>query len=212
MEAPDLKNNWVSLAQKYSDDIRLIKNLIYGMEKQYTYANRHYHNLEHIQAMLNNVEAYQLELEDADAVRFAVWFHDVIYQPIRTDNEEKSADFAVAALQQLDLPLAKITQVKALILRTKNHSEHLANESSDVQFFLDFDLTILGANWDKYQEYTEQIRLEYHMFPDFMYKAGRAKMLRKFLELPFIYRTSHFRSSLEKQAKENIQKELILLS
>jgi predicted metal-dependent HD superfamily phosphohydrolase len=38
------------------------------------------------------------------AIQLAAWFHDVIYDPRAKDNEEKSAEYAVASLSQFEIP------------------------------------------------------------------------------------------------------------
>jgi predicted metal-dependent HD superfamily phosphohydrolase len=204
----ELKTAWMELAGKFSDKETLNDRFFAEFQKQYTHPNRYYHNLTHVGKMLQAVERYAGQLEDADAVRFAVWFHDVVYQPIRSDNEAKSAELAENALLQLSFPAQRIEKVKEMIARTHNHTEQLPAEDVDTRFFLDFDLLILGSEWSEYQVYTSQIRREYAMFPDFMYNPGRLKVLRKFVDMPFIYRTSVFRAALEKQARENLQAEI----
>lgn len=71
---------------------------------------------------------------------------------------------------------------------------------------------ILGTAREGYETYCGQIRREYGLFPDMLYKPGRLKVLRRFLEMPSIYRTSHFQFLLEMQARENLQAEILLLS
>lgn len=73
---------------------------------------------------------------------------------------------------------------------------------------IDFDLAILGSPIARYNLYSELIRKEYRKVPTFLYKKGRKKMLKHFLEKPFIYSTSTFKILYEKQAKKNLQAEL----
>ena len=62
--------------------------------------HRKYHNLSHVYALLNDADIYEKEIRDFNAVCFAIWFHDVIYQTRRNDNEEKSAEFALNILKK----------------------------------------------------------------------------------------------------------------
>jgi predicted metal-dependent HD superfamily phosphohydrolase len=212
MENDYLKRNWLSLVRRYSDDDFLAESLFTEMEKQYSQPSRHYHNLTHIQGMLAKVDEHATELADADALRFAVWFHDVIYKPIWKDNEEKSADFAESVLQLLKFPNRRIMVVKELILRTKDHTLQLPSDDTDTYFLMDCDLMILGTDRENYETYRGQIRKEYGIFPNILYNPGRLKVLRRFLEMPSIYRTPYFQSLLEKLARENLQAEIVLLS
>jgi len=77
---------------------------------------------------------------------------------------------------------------------------------------IDFDLKILARDWNEYQIYFEQIRKEYSTYPDFLYKPGRAKALKHFLENEFIFQTEEFRGLYEEKARINIEKEIKLLS
>jgi predicted metal-dependent HD superfamily phosphohydrolase len=207
-----LKTNWMELAQRYSRDTALAENLFADLVKRYSQPNRHYHNLPHIHAMLVKVDEHAVRLADAHALRFAVWFHDVIYKPIRKDNEEKSAAFAERTLSLLHFPADRISRVKELILRTKDHTLQLPSDDNDTRLLVDCDLMILGTDRAGYEKYCGQIRREYGIFPDILYKPGRLKVLRRILEMPSIYRTSHFQSLLEKQARDNLQAEILLLS
>jgi predicted metal-dependent HD superfamily phosphohydrolase len=60
--------------------------------------------------------------------------------------------------------------------------------------------------------YFEQIRKEYRIYPDFLYKPGRAKALEHFLENKFIFQTEEFRKLYEEKARRNIEKEISLLT
>ncbi len=81
----------------------------------------------------------------------------------------------------------------------------------DINYLLDADLSVLGKDRETYLVYTQMIRKEYSIYPDFLYKPGRKKVLRHFLELENIFKTEYFRDQYETQAKENIETELRLL-
>jgi predicted metal-dependent HD superfamily phosphohydrolase len=73
-------------------------------------------------------------------------------------------------------------------------------------------LKVLARDWNEYQMYFEQIRKEYRIYPDFLYKPGRAKALEHFLENKFIFQTEEFRKLYEEKARRNIEKEISLLT
>ncbi|HMF72048.1 MAG TPA: hypothetical protein VK616_11260, partial [Flavitalea sp.] len=79
-------------------------------------------------------------------------------------------------------------------------------------FFTDADLSILGAAPDVYLNYTNMIRKEYKLFPDFVYRPGRIKVLQSFLNMQYIFKTDYFRDKYEIQAIENIRTEVQRLS
>jgi len=150
------------------------------------------------------------KIQDRYAVYFAVWFHDVIYDTKRSDNEEKSAEFAAEALAGLGVPDQTIEIVQEMILATKSHSG--VNLSWDMKAFLDLDTSILGAPEDIYKEYSHAIRREYSWVPESLYRRGRMKVLNDFLERERIYYTEEIRARYERQARLNIAEEVKALS
>lgn len=108
-------------------------------------------------------------------------------------------------MQQLQVPSARIQKCREQILATKKHTLHL---DQDTNYFTDADLSILGQNWEDYLTYAENVRKEYAVFPDALYNPGRTKVLKHFLQMDRIFKTVYFYDKLEKQAKENIQREI----
>ena len=147
---------------------------------------------------------------DYDVLQFAIWYHDIIYNATKSNNELKSAKFAQKQLKNLQIDPKRIENCAKLIISTKKH-EILNTENQDNAYLLDWDLAILATPWKSYVTYTENIRKEYAMFPDFIYKKGRKKVLQHFLERSQIYYTEKYRDLWEHHARENIQKELDLL-
>lgn len=90
--------------------------------------------------------------------------------------------------------------------------QHQHNAIEDINWLIDFDLKILARDWEGYQIYFEQIRKEYRIYPDLLYKPGRAKALKHFLENESIFQTDEFRNLYGEKARMNIQKEIKLLS
>lgn len=174
--------------------------------QNYSDPRRAYHNLSHIQALLRHAESFRHELQNYDAVAFAIWFHDAIYNTKKGDNEEKSAELAIETLGKLLLPRETITAVEQMILATKKHE--LLNDSDDLKLFLDFDLSILGTNQEVYQRYSQAIRKEYSWVPYFLYRKGRKKVLESFLKRKRIYFTDSVKALYETQARSNIETEL----
>jgi predicted metal-dependent HD superfamily phosphohydrolase len=152
------------------------------------------------------VVRYKPDSEQQDLLLFALFYHDVIYSPSRSDNEEKSAEAAEKRLAKLELPAAAIAFVKDMILATKAHQQH---SNPTINFLLDLDLAILGADPQRYDAYSQAVRKEYSNYPDLLYKPGRRKVLQHFLAQPSIYKTPVFQQAFEAQARQNLERELV---
>ena len=176
------------------------------LEKAYSSKSRQYHNLNHIEAMITSFEKNKEELEFPNEVLYSIFYHDIIYKTTRKDNEEKSADFALKILPKNTTLNSDL--IYKMICATKLHQK---NDINDINWLIDFDLKILASDSSLYKIYCQQIRNEYKIYPDFMYKPGRKKALEHFLENDFIFQTKTFRAKYETKARENILKEIDLL-
>lgn len=129
----------------------------------------------------------------------------IIYNVTSKDNEEKSAKKAMQYLRLLDYPEEKTKKCNSQILATKLHA---VCDDMDTNLFTDADLSILGSEPNDFVKYSRQVRKEYSIYPDFLYKPGRAKVLRHFLDMEYIFKTPFFRDRYEMKAKENLLAEL----
>lgn len=177
-----------------------------SLEKKYSNKSRHYHNLTHIKDMIMSFETYRNQLQNPNEILFAVFYHDIIYSSSKKDNELKSAEYALAVLPENSSLNSQL--VFDAICATQQHKH---NKIEDINWLIDFDLKILARDWEDYKIYFEQIRKEYRIYPDFLYKPGRAKALKHFLENEFIFQTDEFRNLYEEKARINIEKEISLL-
>lgn len=206
----ELKHQWFNLASKYSEDDTQINVLWNNILIYYSKKNRYYHNLSHINSKLIQAKQNKNKFNDFETINFAIWYHDIIYKSTKKDNEEKSALYTKNCLKSLNFEEKRIKTTQNLIISTKKHKVIL-NKNLDNSYLLDFDLSILGAKWENYLTYIQNIRKEYKIYPDFMYKTGRKKILLHFLERENLYFTEEYQFKFESQARNNITKEIKLL-
>lgn len=206
----DLKKQWYQLATKYTNKSNLIDLLWNEIEKQYTQKVRHYHNFHHIKNMLLQAKNNKNSIVNYDAFLFSIWYHDIVYKPTKKDNEQKSAYLALKRLKHLNLDKKQYRIIQSLIVSTNKHQIVLPN-NNDNALLLDIDLSILGSNWVTYQTYIKSIRKEYAIYPNFLYKKGRKKVLMLFLERENLYFTDIYKKIYESKARENLLKEIELL-
>ncbi|MBN2893070.1 MAG: hypothetical protein JXL97_14470 [Bacteroidales bacterium] len=200
-----LKQLFTNTILKFTDN-QTIKDILWQqIEANYSEKSRFYHTLTHLNEMFDLLDQVKSQITDYDTVFFAVFYHDIIYNPQAKDNEEQSADLMKNSLSKINFPSEKINNCYDQIIATKSHSPTL---SKDTNFLLDADLAILGQTSEKYQNYTQQIRKEYSFYSNEEYKKGRIKVLNHFLKNESIYKTIFFKEKFEKQARLNIQNEL----
>lgn len=205
-----MQHAWKHLCDTYRIEPSRAYPAFTELAEAYRSPGRVYHTLEHIQAVLAWIETLQRHAIDLPTLQLAAWFHDCVYDPRATDNEEQSATYAQNVLSRLALPAPTIQAVSQMILCTKTHTT-VANQP-DCQILLDADLAILGASVQDYETYAQAIRQEYSWLPDTAYNAGRIHVLQTFLQRTSIYRTAPMYTTLEKLARENIRRELASLS
>lgn len=205
MELPAIFSN---LLRRYTSNHALIIGLWNEIEERYSNRKRHYHTLNHLQNLITALQEYQLQVKDWDTMLLAVFYHDIVYNVLKTNNEEKSGSLAVNRLGRIGYPAPKIASCSQLILATKAHS---SSTDADTNLFTDADLSILGQSPEAYQQYCAQIRKEYAIYPDLLYRPGRIKVIRHLLAMEPIFKTDMFFNRLEARAKENLHWELLTL-
>ncbi len=201
----DLHKIWLDLTARYSANKTLIKKLWTEIENSYASESRHYHNLNHVHFMMDKAFEYESELNDPDTVMFSIFYHDIVYDVKHTDNEQNSAGLAKWRLTELGVQDAKITKCVQQIVSTCRHQE---TSDNDTNFFLDFDLAILGASSEIYNDYKKKIRNEYSIYPEIVYREGRKKVVQDFLAMNRIFKTDALYRKFESQARINLEGEL----
>jgi predicted metal-dependent HD superfamily phosphohydrolase len=201
-----LRDHFRQLILRYTPDENLAAKLWEEIVRQYSAPGRHYHNLTHLEEVKTQLEG--LPLHDADALHFALYYHDIIYKATGSANEEESAVLASERLAAIGVPAPRIEQCRRIILATKQHE---ATGDADTDAFTDADLAILAAPQERYTRYAQDVRREYAVYPDLLYKPGRRKVLRHFLNMPHIFKTAHFQERCEAPARANLAWELAAL-
>lgn len=168
-------------------------------------ANRHYHTLEHLENIHACMAEVWSQLDEEDAVLLALVYHDIVYKATRKDNEEQSAELMRERMLRVGLPGPLVERAARHILATK---DHVNSQDLDTDLFTDADLSILGAPADRYATYVKQVRTEFKIYPDLLYRPGRRKVLKHFLDMPQIFKTAYFQERYEAQARINLNVEL----
>jgi predicted metal-dependent HD superfamily phosphohydrolase len=169
--------------------------------------HRRYHDLAHLAAVLGIVDTLADAAADPTAVRLAAWYHDVAYDPLRSDNEEVSAARARIGLIGL-VDDETVAEVARLVLLTAGHDP--APDDPNGAVLCDADLAVLASPPAAYVGYASAVRAEYGHFSDAEFTAGRIAVLERLLALPALFRTPRARV-WEAPARSNLAAELSLL-
>lgn len=171
----------------------------------YSAPGRHYHNLAHIEDCLDALARVEnLSPRERDILSEAIWWHDVVYDATRADNEELSAQLAEQHVR------ADIShEVARLIRLTKSHDVEANDRLGAI--LISIDLGILAAEPARYDAYAAAIRQEFCHVPDADYRTGRAEVLARFAARPVIFPDADFAAKHDGPARDNLARELASL-
>ncbi len=201
----DLQAEWVRLCGALNIEATAGAQVWTQLAAAYGEPHRHYHTLDHINAVVANGRRLHDRFTQPDLVLLALFFHDIVYDPARRDNETLSADVLERWLGD-HVAADALAWCRRAIEATASHA---ARGEADIDLLLDIDMAILGAPRDAYLLYAENVAREYlPVYGLETYAAGRAKLFleptlahgRLFLTEPFAAR--------EDQARANLTEEL----
>ena len=184
----------------------LPETLLKRVRELYNGPERGYHAWSHPEALLKLLSKVEGGLNDPLAVRCAILFHDAIYEPRASDNEQRSAVLADEMLRGI-VPDECVERAVRLIQSTAKHAIPTglaAGEASDMAIFLDMDLSILGASAEVFDAYEAGVGHEYREVPTAAFRAGRAAILEGFLARDFLYFSDWGRAQFERRARKNL--------
>jgi predicted metal-dependent HD superfamily phosphohydrolase len=171
---------------------------------------RRYHTTDHLLAVLDRIDVLEEYAGDPAAVRLAAWFHDAVYLPDRSTNEERSARLAERALPELGVEESLTAEVARLVRLTVGHDP--GPDDANGAVLCDADLAVLASPPDAYAAYAAAVREEYAFVPRDAFRAGRADVLRHLLDLPRLFRTPYGAEAWEERARANLREELAALT
>jgi len=185
------------IAGASDDSPAIYQRLLAGYQQQ----NRHYHSLRHIEHCLGMFEQCKSLLQEPDAIELAIWFHDVILESGRRDNEARSA--------QLYLELSAGAQreemrqlVERLIMATLHDGTSL--DDADSFYMVDIDLSSFGLPWEEFLRDSLDLRAENPHLCDADYHLNQTGFHRSLLARSRFYLSDFFFERLEQQARANL--------
>ncbi|WP_447743281.1 HD domain-containing protein [Variovorax boronicumulans] len=191
---------WQALGVATPDDALRLE-----LQRRYGEPQRHYHTMQHLGECLAWFDREQALAERPGEVALALWFHDAIYDVHSHDNEARSADWARQAMQAAGASDASAERVHALVMATRHDA---VPEGRNAELLIDIDLSILGAERARFDEYERQVHAEYGFVPEEIRLPRRRAILQRFLDRPAIYATPRMHALLEARARENLQRSI----
>jgi predicted metal-dependent HD superfamily phosphohydrolase len=176
---------------------------------RYAEAQRRYHTPRHLEECFDVLDAVRGEAERPAEVELALWFHDAVYDTRRHDNERRSAEWARSVADHAGLGTQVGERVAALIMATRHDATPVGADSG---VLVDVDLSILGAEALRFDEYERDVRAEYDWVPEAVFRRERRKILEQILGRERIYSTQRMRESHEARARENLRRSLATLA
>lgn len=203
-------DHWFDSIKDHSASSTSATECLLEIFTRYIESGNAYHNALHIQECLFRLEEYEsyvnYEYDYQSEIVLAIFYHDIIYDPKSSTNEEDSAEYFRDHAKQMALHHDLIEDVRRLILITKNHSKATR---PDEQLMVDIDRAILAASSSRYFEYSGAIWQEYRHVDWEVYKAGRIAFLESQLAQEPLYFTEWAREyRMESAARANMQQEL----
>lgn len=191
---------WQALGVAAPDDA-----LCSELQRRYAEPQRHYHTMQHLGECLGWFEREKALAEHPGEVALALWFHDAVYDVHAHDNEARSAHWAREALRAAGAGEAAAERVHALVMATCHDA---VPEGRDAELLIDIDLSILGAERARFDEYERQVGEEYGFVPAAVRLPRRRAILQRFLDRDAIYATPRMHALLEARARTNLQRSI----
>ena len=185
-----------------------VPGLFEEVAAHYREPHRHYHTPGHVDHCLAQLDAARGEMQDPDSVELAVWYHDVIYDVERKDNEALSADLFERRATGV-MPPERIRAVHDLIMVTVH--TRAAPASLDQALMVDIDLSSFGLPWEGFLRDSVAVRKEYPHLSDEEFYPRQHDFLEGLLARSSFCFTEFFRRRHERRARENIERYLDIL-
>jgi predicted metal-dependent HD superfamily phosphohydrolase len=183
-----------------------------SLARAYRTPPRAYHHAGHVDEVLRWYDwaARTTPWTQPREVFVAVLFHDAVYVSGARDNEARSAELAVQAIDEFaELAGLDAARVAQLIRWTAQHGRLSSGDVDDeAARFLDCDLAILAAPAARYRQYRAEIAQEYRSLPAEGYREGRLRFVTQLVERPRLFLSELFSAHLEAAARSNLAAEI----
>lgn len=186
MIAPIVETWWARLAARHDP------SAFAALARGYGDPARGYHDWSHIEDLLGKLDTLSALATRPDLIAAAIFWHDAVFVTdigggrARPD-ADNVRDSAELFLSHSRFNATESRAVSEMILSTAGHLAATAADDApyagfagDLAFFLDLDLSSLGAPWDAFWRNFLRIRAEYPFIPEEEFLRARQASLRSF--------------------------------
>jgi predicted metal-dependent HD superfamily phosphohydrolase len=205
----NIKQRWLDLCERLNVSKEIAQETFEELQDAYTYPQRIYHSLEgHVAGGLLVLEDIRMKgmAKNFNALEFAWFCHDAIFDPKEKDNEEKSAEFAVNLCKKMKLCDEFCKAVRDLIIVT---NRPVIAEDIDDQLIIDLDHINFGWDNPSFKEQTQAIRKEMIFLGDKEFAQENQKLFTKMLKKKSVFLTDYFKEKYERRARSNLERALL---
>ena len=137
--------------------------------------HRFFHTLDHLISIIQEIDAEELTDQNFRILIATALFHDIVYDPRKTDNEEQSVKVfqEMVTSDRIDLP-----EIENLILSTANKGIPALTALKNEILFNRFDREVLRSELTELLEYEKQIFKEFQFADYTTYKHLRIQFLK----------------------------------
>lgn len=141
-------------------------------------SHRSYHNLNHLNDLISQINENKSKFSEKEyeKLMLSAIFHDIVYDPSSSTNEEDSANFLMECV--VDKSSEDILEVRQMILDTKTHNSTTNLSES----FNNYDMNIVERDFDQLLDWEKGISEEFSVYPKEKYKEGRLNFLESLLD------------------------------
>lgn len=165
--------------------------------------HRTYHSTSHLAHGLDVLERFGPAFGDTRTVELAWFFHDAVYDPTASDNEERSAGLLLEFGVESALP-EKVAARAAALVRSTAHLSGASLDGRDADLLHDVDLSILGSGTTRFLDYERGVRAEYAHVNDGPFALGRGAFLSRWLASERLFRSAEFHAAFDAPARANL--------
>ena len=176
--------------------------------RRYKSRIRLFHDLNYLDSLWKILTKYEGQLQDPDALKFALCFHKIRVSSFSSNKLTTSHKKARKILRKLSLSQVQLDQISDLLIKAAEPWKYTSEKNIDNLLLMDLVRVPLGAEKAEYQKYLKKIRKESALIPSSTFRKKRTDLINKLLSVSELYHLDEFVERYESNARQNLLDEL----